>query len=187
MLLQQRQPQLVAVELLRRCQIVLVEHTSKGAGKHIRFIHIAAAAAAVALQQMHQIAVGVPQRYLLCILRENLDGGHFFPNALHTQGQVNALPQKLTSSLQWGEGELSNLQPSGTHVKAVALLIGNDGPVVVGLKAQYLTVEKDTTVIILQVQDISEFVKCNIHTFNPFDCDFSALFRYMQGAEIGWG
>ena len=53
--------------------------------------------------------------------------------------------------------------------------------------AQYLAVEKDTTVIILQVQNISAFVKCNIHAFDPFDCDSPALFRRRQGAESGWG
>ena len=55
------------------------------------------------------------------------------------------------------------------------------------LQAQYLAVEKDTAVVILQVQDISAFVKCNIHAFDPFDCDSPALFRRRQGAESGWG
>ena len=136
---------------------------------------------------MHQIAFGVPEGYLPGILREDLDVGHFLQNPLHAQGQVGALGQKLTVSLPGGKGDLGDLQPSAAHVEAVALLVGDDGPVIVGLQAQYLAVEKNTAVVILQVQDISAFVKCNIHAFDPFDCDSPALFRRRQGAESGWG
>lgn len=187
LLLQQRKTQLLAVEFPRRGEVVLVEHTGEGTGEHVRFVHVAAAGGTVALQQVDQIAAAVPQRHLPGVAGEDVDVRHLLQNALHAQGEVDALGQEFAAALTGRKGDLGDLQTAAAHVEAVALPVRHDRPVVVGLEAQHLAVEKDAAVVILQVQDVATFVKCDVHAFGPFVGAAAAAFRRIRGAESGWG
>jgi len=127
------------------------------------------------------------QRHLPGVAGEDVDVRHLLQNALHAQGEVDALGQKFAAALTGREGDLGDLQTAAAHVEAVALPVRHDGPVVVGLEAQHLAVEKDAAVVILQVQDVATFVKCDVHAFGPFVDAAAAAFRRTRGAESGWG